>query len=252
MRNFSALLTNEWIKLYKKKSFFVYFAVMAVFIGICAYVAYREWLGGVDSALGFAEVIVTMSTAGQILPLVAIIAIANIVPQEFRMGTIKLLLIRAQSRSKILASKYAVTLLFSLALIAATFVLALFAGLLVYGFGGGSSLWASIGENVLYMVIYTFVFVTLTFMLGVLTKASGATVGISMFCVMLGGVFTMLVNHYSFVKYVLFPNADLSIYMDGAVMPQGMTLTFSSIVIGVYLIIFLFASFATFRKRDVS
>lgn len=251
MRNFSALLTNEWIKLYKKKSFYVYFAVMAAFIGISAYVAYRGWMQGIESALGFADAIVTMSTAGQILPLIAIIAIANIVPQEFRMGTIKFLLIRAQSRSKILASKYAVTLLFSLALIAATLAMALLTGLLLYGFGGDAGLWASIAENFLYMTVYTFVFVTLAFMIGVLTKASGATVGISMLCVMLGGLFIMLINHYSFVKYVLFPNADLSLYSAGE-MPQGMTLTFSSIVIGVYMIVFLIASFVTFTKRDVS
>lgn len=251
MRNFGALLTNEWLKLYKKKSFFVYFAVMAVFTGICAYVAYRGWLDGVDSALGFTKEIVTMSTAGQILPLVAIIAIANIVPQEFRMGTIKLLLIRAQSRSKILASKYIITLLFSFALIAATLVMALLAGLLLYGFGGDAGFWSSVGENVLYLTVYTFVFVTLTFMVGVLTKTSGATVGISMFCVMLGGLFTLLLSRYDFVKYVLFPNTDLSVYKAG-MMPEDMTMTFSAVVVGVYMIIFLFVSFATFRKRDIS
>lgn len=252
MRNFGALAVNEWIKLYKKKSFFVYFAVMAAFIGIFVYAAYRGWAAGIDSALAFTEYIVQMGAAGQILPLIAIIAIANIVPQEYRMGTIKFLLIRAQSRSKILASKYAVTLLFSLSLIAATLGLAMVSGLLLYGFGGGLGLWASIGENLLYLTIYTFVFVTIAFMIGVLTKASGATVGISMFCVMVGGIFTMLLNRYSFIKYVLFPNADLSIYKNGAEMPHGMTLAFSSIVIAVYLILFLFISFATFRKRDVS
>ncbi|RIX59439.1 ABC transporter permease [Paenibacillus nanensis] len=251
MRNFGALLTNEWLKLYKKKSFFVYFAVMAAFIGVCAYIAYRGWMDGVDSALGFTEQIVTMSTAGQILPLVAIIAIANVVPQEFRMGTIKLLLIRAQSRSKILASKYITTLLFSIALIIATFGMAMLTGLLLYGFGGGAGSWSSIGENVLYLTVYTLVFVTLTFMIGVLTKASGATVGISMFCVMLGGLFTMLLSHYDFIKYVLFPNADLSAYQSG-MMPEDMSMTFSAIVIAVYMIIFLFISFATFRKRDIS
>lgn len=252
MLNFGALLTNEWLKLYKKKSFFVYLAVMAVFIGIGAYAVYRGWMEGIDSALGFAESFVAMNSAGQILPMVAIIAIANIVPQEFRMGTIKFLLIRAQSRNKILVSKYAVTLLFSLMLIAATLLMALITGLALYGFGGDGQLWPQIGENVLYLTIYTFVFVSLTFMIGVLTKSSGATVGIAMFCVMLGGLFTLLLIRYSFIKYVLFPNVDLSVYEGGGAMPHGMTLAFSATVIGAYLLLFLITSFVTFRKRDVS
>ncbi|MCR2803815.1 ABC transporter permease [Paenibacillus soyae] len=252
MLNFGALITNEWIKLYKKKSFFVYLAVMAVFVGIIAYAAYRGWMSGTDSALGFVESIVSMSAAGQILPMVVIIAIANIVPQEFRMGTIKFLLIRAQSRNKILASKYVVALLFSFFLIAATWLMCLIAGLALYGFGGGGDMWPQIGENVLYLTIYTFAFVSLTFMLGVLTRSSGATVGIAMFSVMVGGLFTLLLTRYSFIKFVLFPNVDLSVYDGGGSMPHGMTLGFSATVIGAYVLLFLIASFVTFRKRDVS
>lgn len=253
MRNFGALLTNEWIKLYKKKSFFVYFGIMALFIGIGGYFIHRFPSEGMDSALDFVALFGSMMGAGQILPLIAIIAIANIVPSEFRMGTIKLLLIRAQSRTKILASKYAVTLLFSLVLIVATLAMAFIAGFIVFGFGAGDAkTWSLIGENALYLLIYTFAFVTLTFMIGVLTKSSGATVGISMFCVMAGGILTMLLNRYSFIKYTLFPNVDLSVYQNGGTMPHDMTLTFSSIIIAVYVAVFLVASFFIFRKRDVS
>ncbi|MFF2886883.1 ABC transporter permease [Paenibacillus sp. NPDC057967] len=253
MRNFGALLTNEWIKLYKKKSFYVYFGIMALFMGISGYFIHRYPMGGIDSAFDFAALFGSMMGAGQILPLIAIIAIANVVPSEFRMGTIKLLLIRAQSRSKILASKYAVTLLFSIVLIAATLVMAFITGFIVFGFGGGDAkTWSLIGENTLYLAVYTIAFVTLTFMVGVLTKSSGATVGISMFCVMAGGILSMLLNRYAFIKYTLFPNVDLSVYQNGGTMPQGMTLTFSASVIAVYLIVFLVASFFIFRKRDVS
>ncbi|REK76120.1 ABC transporter permease [Paenibacillus paeoniae] len=253
MRNFGALLTNEWIKLYKKKSFYVYFALMAIFIGICGFFTHRYPMEGLNSALDFVAVYGSMMGAGQILPMIAIIAIANVVPSEFRMGTIKLLLIRAQSRSKILASKYAVTLLFSLVLIVAMLAMAFIAGIIVFGFGGGDAkTWSLIGENTLYMVVYTVAFVTLTFMVGVVTKSSGATVGIAMFCIMAGGILSMLVNRYAFIKYTLFPNVDLSVYMNGGTMPQGMTLPFSVSVIAVYIVVFLLASFFIFRKRDVS
>ncbi|MFD0588178.1 ABC transporter permease [Paenibacillus sp. GCM10027627] len=252
MLNFTALLTNEWIKLYKKKSFFVYFAIMAVFVGIVTYVAHRGWIDGVDSAFKFAEVVVNMGTAGQILPIIAIIAMANIVPQEFSMGTIKLLLIRSQSRSKILASKYIISLIFTLVLVAATLVMSLIAGLVLYGFGGGADLLPNIAENMLYLILYTFAFVTLTFMLGVLTKSNGATIGISMFFMMVIGLFNLLLGRYEMIKFFLLPNVDLSVYQNGGTMPHGMTLTFSVSVFAAYMIVFLFLSFFTFRKRDVS
>ncbi|MCU6709567.1 ABC transporter permease [Paenibacillus sp. J5C_2022] len=253
MLKFGDLMTNEWLKMYKKKSFFIPFAIMAVFIGICTYVAAR-YMDGFGSATEFAEFFVSMGTAGQLLPIIAIIAIANIVPQEYRFGTIKFLLIRSQSRNKILASKYATVVLYCITLILTTLLLALIAGFGLYGFGGSGEGWAAIGENTLYLFAYTLVFATLAFMIGVLTKSNGATIGITMLSMMIGGLVTMLLSKYAFTKYILFPNVDLSVYAGEAAQPplKGMSLTFSSVVLAAYIIVFLLASFVVFRKRDVS
>lgn len=252
MLNFAALLTNEWIKLYKKKTFYVYFIMMAIFIGIGAYVAHLGYLEEIVSMRGFVEAFVSMDSAGQLLPTIAIIAIASVVTIEFRLGTIKLLLIRAQSRNKILASKYIVSLLYALTLIVATFAMAVLAGALLYGFKADAGSWTVILENMLYLTLYTFVFVTLTFMVGVLTKSSGGTVGIALFCIMIEGLFKLLLLRYDFIKYILFPNADLTVYLNGGTMPHGMSMAFSSSVIAGYMVLFLVISFVTFRIRDVS
>ncbi|MBH5317038.1 ABC transporter permease [Paenibacillus sp. GSMTC-2017] len=250
MLKFSGLLTNEWLKMYKKKSFFIFFGIMALYVAITTYVGHR-WLED-NTALTFTNFFISLSTAGQLLPIIAIIAVASIVPQEFQMGTIKQLLIRSHSRNKILASKYITALFFSAALILTTLGLLLIGGTIAYGFGGDTAVWRDIAQNVMYLTIYTFTYVTVTFMISVLTKSIGATIGITMFSTMIGGLFTLLMSKYTFLKFTLFPHVDLSPYRDGGVIMEGMSLTFSASVIGVYIVISLLASFVTFRKRDVS
>lgn len=184
MRKFGDLLINEWIKMYKKKTFFVPYAIMLAFVAIFTYVIYKLSPEGLNAAQDFTAGLMSVGTVGQLLPFIVVIFTAGIVSQEHRYGTIKFLLIRAQSRSKILASKYVVTLLFSFSLIAVTFLASLAAGVILYGFNQGEASWGSILLNTLYLAIYTTVYSTLTFMVGVLTKSSGATFGIGMFAMM--------------------------------------------------------------------
>lgn len=250
MHKMGALIWNEWLKLYKKRSFFVPYAVMACYIGFAVFVVVKKYYEP-GSAFAFMDDFASMRFAGQLLPIVAIIAIANVVPMEFRLGTIKLLLIRSQSRNKILASKFIVTLLHSFSLILALFAMAFACGLTLYGFGPFD--WAAVARNMLDLAAYTFIYAALTFMVGVLTKSSGATVGISMFCLMIGSLVTMLLSQYSFAKFLLFPNADLSVYRNGGQpMLEGMSLPFSAAVLAAYAVVFMAASFVTFRNRDVS
>ncbi|GKU78236.1 ABC transporter permease [Paenibacillus sp. L3-i20] len=252
MLKFGGLLTNEWLKMSKKKSFFIYFGILALYVAIVTYVTHNTSLLDDGSALDFVSFFVSMSTVGILLPILAIIAVSGIFPQEYRFGTIKLLLIRSQSRNKILASKYIIAVLFSLSLIAVTTVLALLCGAIVLGFDGGTSTWSDIAQNIMYLTIYTLIFVTITFMISVLTKSSGATIGISMFSTMLPGLLIMLMTKYPILKYTLLPHVDLSNYRDGGHILEGMSLTFSIVVICVYVVVALAASFVTFRKRDVS
>ncbi|MDQ6419084.1 DUF2705 family protein [Paenibacillus sp. LHD-117] len=252
MRSFGMLLTNEWLKLFKKKSIYVPFAILALFAGVYAYAAFRLKIE-ISSGAAFAAEAISMGSAGQLLPMLAIIALASMVSKEYRMGTIKLLLIRAHSRNKILASKYIVSLLFTASLIVFTAAAVLITGTIVYGFGGDAELWGQIGKSMLYLLIYTVVYVSLTFMIDVLTKSSGVTVGISLFCIMIGGLVTLLLSKYEFAKYLLFASTDLSQYEPGSeLFIEGMSLPFSVSVLIGYTAIFLIASFVTFRKRDVS
>ncbi len=57
---------------------------------------------------------------------------------------------------------------------------------------------------------------------------------------------------FTWAKYILFANTNLMQYFEGAPMVEGMTITFSIIMILVYFVIFQFLAFYVFKKRDVA
>jgi ABC-2 type transport system permease protein len=90
-------------------------------------------------------------------------------------------------------------------------------------------------------------------MVGILTRSTGPAIGIGMFMVIMESMVVQLLARYSWSKYLLFLNVDLSLYSGGASSPvPGMSLTFSIIVLAVYLLLFLATGFVTFKKRDVA
>lgn len=252
MRSFTNLVVNEWLKMSKKRSFFVPYALIAVFIAGMLYMMHN-FSDQSPAFLEFAGMAISRNGLGQMLTLLVIICTAGIVAKEHSLGTIKLLLIRSQSRSRILASKYVAVLLFILSIFVFTLAAALLGGGLVFGFGGlQETSWNDVLSGALYQVVYTLVYVTIAFLASILTRSSGATIGIGMFLVVLEELVVVLLSRYEFTKYLIFANADLSVYTNGNPPMPGMTLTFSSVVIAAYVVLFLAVSFVTFKKRDVA
>ncbi|MUG44531.1 ABC transporter permease [Paenibacillus woosongensis] len=252
MRSFGKLVWNEWLKMFKKRSFFVPYAIIAAFIIFLAYMT--QFMGGLQSVLTapqFAQAVISKNGLGQFLVMLSIICTAGVVSKEFSGGTIKLLLIRSVSRSKILASKYAIVLLYSLSLTLFALIVGLVTGSVMFGFSDMAG-FGNLLSATLYHAVYMAIYVTAAFMLGTLTRSSGATIGIGMTLLMLEGLVVALLSKYSFVKYLLFTNADLSVYANGRPPFEGMTMAFSLIVLAVYMFLFLGASFVTFKKRDVA
>ncbi|MGG6313016.1 ABC transporter permease [Paenibacillus macerans] len=253
MRSFSRLVVNEWLKMSKKRSFFVPYALIAGVIALLLYLMSsfappEQTL----SMLDLTAMVVSQNGMGQMLTFLAIICTAGVVAKEHSLGTIKLLLIRAQSRSKILASKYVAVLLFTLSICAFAFVVALLGGGAIFGFEVQGTSWSEVLQTLLYQLVYTIVYVTITFMVGIFTKSSGATIGIGMSLILLESLIVTLLSRYEIAKYLVFANTDLSVYLHGNPPMSGMSLTFSVLVLAAYMILFLAASFVTFKKRDVA
>ncbi|MBD0379622.1 ABC transporter permease subunit [Paenibacillus sedimenti] len=213
--------------------------------------------GGVQSA---ADLI-------QIVTLFTVIIAGDMVAGEFTWGTIKLLLIRPATRAKILFSKYAATLLFAAVLLLVLFISAMIVNGILYGFQNINlpylkvSAEGSVQErSMLLHVLATYGFkliqlimvVKLAFMISTVFRSSSLAIGLSIFIMFAGQIITMLLMRYSWGKYFLFANTDLTQYLEGSPMAEGMTMGFSICVLLFYFLLFNVLSWEIFRRRDVA
>lgn len=209
------------------------------------------------------------SSLVMMVTLFTVIAAADAVAAEFTWGTIKLLLIRPATRAKILLSKYLSTMLFALFLLLTLFVSSVLINGVIYGFTGWSapSLSAGTGgavkEGVLVFdvlaayglkVIELIMVVTLAFMISSVFRSSVLAVGLSIFLMLLSQPITLLLMSLNpgVGKFFLFANTDLTPYLAGRPLAEGMTIGFSITVLAVYFVIFNVLSWLVFTRRDVA
>lgn len=207
-----------------------------------------------------------------VISLFTIIIAAGIVAHEFRWGTIKLLLIRPISRTKILASKYVSVLLFALFTVIFLAGVSWISGLLIYGLDQPDAhmiivrftedfeaspyhlvhiykeFLASYGYNLVNLLMMT----TFAFMISAIFRNSSLAIGIAIFLMMGGTMIVALFQEKPFAKYILFANTDLKMYREGQYWVEGMTMQFSIIVLIVYYAIFMALAWIFFTKRDVA
>lgn len=208
----------------------------------------------------------SMGTIGIIAVFVIIVA-AGMVSSEFSWGTIKLLLIRPISRSKILLSKYLTVLLFAGLLLTLLYIVSAIVGFALFGlpdqqiphlaFVDGEVIERSMvlqlmGEYLLSSIDMLMV-ATMAFMISAVFRNSSLAIGLSLFVMFTGGTVTMVIaSKFEWAKYILFANTDLSVYFDGVPMVEGMTLAFSIFILLTYFAVFHILAFYVFSKRDVA
>ena len=204
------------------------------------------------------------SVVGAIVVLLTVIVAAGIVASEFTQGTIKMLLSRPVKRWKILTSKYMTVILFGIFLMLLGFIASVLGAFLLYQSGNGAELvWngkevveVSVWGKGLYMLLLSFgnVFVTATFafMIGSVFRSSSLAIGLSLFIYFMGSTLVLLLAKYEVVKYIVFTHMDLTIHETDFQIVEGITMQFSLAVLAVYVVIFLFVSYTTFIKRDIT
>lgn len=145
MRRFNKLVVNEWLKMSKKRSFFIVYAVLLLAtIGFTYIILEMSNDHDLPSVLDFTTMLIGRSGLGQITSFLAIIYSAGVLAKEYQLGTIKLLLIRGHSRSAVLASKYVAVMLFVLSLVLFSLAVALIAGFVTLDYSGGESNWSDV------------------------------------------------------------------------------------------------------------
>ncbi|MEH7306509.1 ABC transporter permease [Neobacillus drentensis] len=199
--------------------------------------------------------------------LFTIIISAGIVASEFNWGTIKLLLIRPINRSKILTSKYLTVLLFAVLMLAILFVFSTLIGAILFGLPDHPVPYLNYANGqvteqpiVVHLLVYyglssidTIMLATMAFMISSVFRNSSLAIGLSLFLLFTGAQFTVLLSlKFSWAKYILFANTNLMQYVEGTPMVQGMSMSFSVIMLLIYFAIFQLLAFVVFKKRDVA
>lgn len=202
-----------------------------------------------------------------LITLFTVIIAGDSLAGEFSTGTIKLLLIRPANRLKILVSKYLSMIMFGLLLLIILFVVSVLVNGLLYRFGSmdlplvtvdsaGHAIEKSMMGNLwkTYMLngVSTIMFVTMAFMISSAFRSSAMAIGLSIFLLFAGTLFLELLHPFEWSKYMLFANIDLSQYLHGRPYREGMTLTFSIVVLAVHFILFNLTAWLAFTKRDVA
>jgi ABC-2 type transport system permease protein len=212
-------------------------------------------------------IVMGMSMLIQVVTIFTVVIAADIVAGEFATGTIKLLLIRPASRSKILMSKYLSTIGFSIMLLVALFSTTFLLNGFLYGFSdvGSPYLYAdssmTVRESSMFLhalntyalkCVELVMVVTLAFMISTVFRSSSLAIGMSLLLLFLGQAITMFVSQWSWGRFWLFSNTDLTQYIEGKPMFDGMTMAASIGILAVYFILFNLLSWSIFKKRDVA
>ncbi|SDS28448.1 ABC-2 type transport system permease protein [Paenibacillaceae bacterium GAS479] len=273
MFDFAALVANENMKIYRRARVWIMLGLLVLLsaaISIIASITSNSPL----TMWGMIPIILMI-----MMPLANIFCIiiaADSVAGEFTQGTIKLLLIRPWSRSKVLLSKYVSVLLFVLFSLVVVYISAFLTNMLVFGYESNAlahqsfgtlnekmSAWSYMNQFFLMEFISSTVTVTLAFMISAAFRSSGLAIGLSLFIVLMGSSLSQLLGlvNKPWVDYVLFLHLDLARYIGGANPDRGltfagtqdpMTLGFSLAVLAGYYIIFMALSWFVFTKRDVA
>lgn len=211
--------------------------------------------------------VMNMSNLIQIVTIFTVVIAADIVAGEFAAGTIKLLLIRPASRSKILLSKYISTILFSLLLLIILFGSSFVLNGFMYGFSDVGSPYLYVDNNMvvnessmLLHVLSTYglrcvelvMIVTLAFMISTVFRSSSLAISLSLLFLFLGQGITLFLSQWNWGKFWLFTNTDLTQYIEGKPLIEGTNMAFSITVLLGYFILFNFLSWSIFKKRDVA
>lgn len=259
MGSFGNLILNENMKIFRRPRTWIMLSILAL-ISLLMPVLLREGMGS-NEVLYWEAAVTTIQITFFLNTIFCVVIAAESVAGEFTWGTIKLLLIRPWSRSKVLASKYLTVVGFSIVSTLLIIAMAMLTSYILFSHDapGGSG---SPATNALmlwgYLYVDLFITLAIAFMVSSVFRSGALAIGLSLFIMFSQSIFSLIFNpvRYEWAKYVLFNNMDLSKYMtsgaDFALMggpSAGMTLGFSIAVLAVYYVIFMVISWVVFSKE---
>jgi ABC-2 type transport system permease protein len=214
-----------------------------------------------------------------LIPLLIAVFGADLVSSEFAEGTITLLLTRPVARWKILLSKVVAMILFTTLTLLAAFFLAWGISGVAFGWSGweapiltgfrlgGASPAAGFdlsGVRIVFLWQDTFAawglawfsalaVGSITLLLSVVFRSAAAAMGTMMATLVGGTILSRVASDWDGAKWFFVTNLPLPDYYAGLPTPfEGMTLTFSALVLLAWALAALTAAFVLFTRRDVT
>ena len=205
-----------------------------------------------------------------IIVMIVVIVAGVSISEEFNKGTVKLLVVRPYSRTKILISKLIAVFITMLITTATILLLQFIIGGIVYGFGTYMmnivqfdfttnsivtlNIFAYLGLIFICKLPIFILIGTLAFALSTLFLNSPLAVALPILGYMGSDMINMIAISYKWdwVKYFVTPNWDLSQYLFGGTpMFSGISVEFSITICAIYFVIMLVASIVSFKKRNI-
>lgn len=205
-----------------------------------------------------------------IIIVIIVLVSGSIVSDEFSKGTIKLLLVKPYTRTKILLAKYVTTLLMVLFAIIVTFtfnfiISGIFFGydslsipFIVYDLGANTIKEMHILKYVLLMTIailpQLIILSTLAFSLSAITTSTSLTNTLTMVVAFGGNIINAIAQtlEITLIKLSVTLHWDFSCYLFGGASPyKGVSLPLSITVCIIYLILMLVITNIVFNKRNI-
>ncbi|MCU6709190.1 ABC transporter permease [Paenibacillus sp. J5C_2022] len=261
--NFAGLLRNENMKIYRRVRTYI---MGAILVGLVLMISIM-WaaFGGMDVSM-WDVVFLESSILFFLVTIFTVVVAAGVVAEEFTSGTIKLLLIRPWSRSKILLAKYIAVVAFALSLAVLLFISSIVVNWLIFDLFNsvhaeptfpmmeGMSAMGYLLQYYGLTLITTVMTVTLAFMLSTVFRSSGLAIGFALFLLLVVNNVVMLLAalQYKWVDYLLFVHLNLTQYLNDIPIREGMSLGFSLAVLAGYYVLFMALTWYVFNKRDVA
>lgn len=213
---------------------------------------------------GFA---VTAQNLSTLLIAFIIVVAGDIVASEFGSGTIKMILTQTATRTEILTAKYISMLIYSLVATLILFVFSVLIGWIFFGAVGADApyIYMDAHQVVTQMSTISYLFMqygfllvqititaTIAFMISTIFRSSALALTISLLAFLVGNTLVAALSKYSWVKYILFANTDLSQFVVNGPKIEGLTLAFSITNVLVYFVLMNILAWVFFVKRDVA
>ncbi|KPV44760.1 ABC transporter permease [Alicyclobacillus ferrooxydans] len=210
-----------------------------------------------------------------LIPLFVIVIASDMVSSEMSGGTIKMLLTRGVSRTRILASKLVALFLLVAMLFAAIAITSYVVSGAFFGYGGFGlpvimGFQTSANGTVDISHVYTLpqweyllmtfglgffaclAVASLAFMVSTLVRSTASSMGIMMAGLIAGTLLTALASNWTLAKYLPVVNLQLMNYLNGTPPPvAGMTFAFSLGVLVIWSAAALVISFQVFARKDI-